>query len=188
MDSEPPPARPAYHGLAVYRHLGHRFSLLYPQHWGRTDAPKGAGGGVVFSPDPADPHTSLLVQSRRLPGRFRAADLEVLREGFLAGIRRLPGVEIASERAEAVGKLLDLEAQHTYHDPADGAVRRRWVRLLCQDRVQVSLVAQGSTDAAFAYWLPMFNTAMRTVQFADWWANSTGTSWRASLDEPPPAG
>ena len=86
-----------------------------------------------------------------------------------------------------MGKLLDLEAEHTYRDPAGGETRRRWVRLLCQDRVQVSLVAQGSSEQAYAYWLPMFNTVMRTVRFADWWAESTGTSWQASLvgDQPP---
>jgi hypothetical protein len=174
-------AGPAYRGLAVYRHLGHKYSLLYPEGWTRTDAPRRAGGGVVFTPDPADVQTSLLVQSRRLPSRVGAEDLDVLREGVLAGLLHLPDAEIEHEHADTVGRLLDVEARHTYRDPESGVTRKRWVRLLCQDRVQVSLVAQGSTEAAFAYWLPMFNTAMRTVQFADWWAESTGTSWRATL-------
>jgi hypothetical protein len=47
--------------------------------------------------------------------------------------------------------------------------------------VQISLSAQGSSPATFAYWLPMFNTAMRTVRFGDWWAELTGTSWRRTL-------
>jgi hypothetical protein len=183
-----PPLRPAYRGLAAYRHLRHRFSLLYPEDWGRADAPAAAGGGVVFTPDPQDRHTSLLVQSRRLPGRVRPADLEALREGFQEGLQQLPDVVIARQHADAVGKLLDLEAEHTYRDPAGGETRRRWVRLLCQDRVQVSLVAQGSSEQAYAYWLPMFNTVMRTVRFADWWAESTGTSWQASLVGDQPSG
>jgi hypothetical protein len=173
--------RPAYRGLAVYRHLRHKFSLLYPEDWSQAPAPRAAGGGVVFTPDPADHHTSLLVQSRRLPVPVGAEDLVALHEGFLDGLRQLPGAVIEREQAEVVGKLLDVEAEHTYRDPESDATRRRWARLLCQNRTQVSLVAQGSSEAVFAYWRPMFNTAMRTVRFADWWAESTGTSWRTSL-------
>ncbi|HEU5319057.1 MAG TPA: hypothetical protein VFX49_23300 [Chloroflexota bacterium] len=178
-------ARPVFSGLLVYRHLGHRFSLLYPEGWHQAKAPRAAGGGVVFSPDPEDLHTSVLVQSRRLPSAVEPADLPALRDGMLEGIRQLPGAAIEEQKAEAVAdRLLDAEAKHTYRDPEAGVVRKRWIRLLCQGSVQVSIVCQGSSEERYAYWLPMFNTVMRTVKFADWWAEATGHSWRKTLDAP----
>jgi hypothetical protein len=176
------PDRPQYRGLLVHRNLRHKFSLLYPDGWGTSDVPRAAGGGVVLSPDGEDPHTSVLVRSVLLPSRVRPTDLPDLHEGLLDGVRQLPGAEIIREKADVVGKLLDAEAEHTYTDAQDGTVRRRWVRLLCQDKVQVSLVAQGSTEERYAYWLPMFTTVMRTVQFADWWAEVTGMSWQKTVE------
>ena len=176
--------RPAFQGLTVYRHLRHRFSLLYPEGWGRAEVPRSAGGGVVFSPDGEDRQTSVLVQSRKLPSAVRAEDLDALRGGLLEGIQQLPEAHVQQETAEAVGKLLTAEAQHTYRDAKSGVVRKRWVRLLCQGNVQVSVVCQGSTKERFDYWSPMFNTVMRTVQFADWWAEVIGVSWKKDLKGP----
>jgi hypothetical protein len=169
------PALPTYRGLLVYRHLGHRFSLLYPDGWEQEDIEEQAGGGVAFSPDPADPQTFVLVQSRRLGVRVRPDDLGTLREGFLDGLHALSGLAIESEEAQAVGALVDLQARHTYRD--GDATRKRWIRVLYQGTVQLTLIAQGSTEDAFQYWLPMFNTVMHTVKFADWWADAIGKSW-----------
>jgi hypothetical protein len=167
---------PSFRGLTVYRHLRHRYSLLYPQEWGCVDVPEESGGGVTCFPDPADPATFLRVQSTRLRPRVGPADLPDLRAGFLDGLGTLPGLVLEREEARATGALLDLEARHRF---AEGpAVRERWVRVLYQGRVQITLSAQGSSPAVFAYWLPMFNTAMRTVRFGDWGAEVTGTSWR----------
>jgi hypothetical protein len=173
---------PSFRGLVVYRHLGHRFSLLYPRDWQRVDVSEDAGGGVTFFPDPADPATFLRVQSQRFRLRVRPDDLPELRAGFLEGLRALPGLELEREEARATGDLLDLEARHRFGE--DGAVRERWVRVLYQGRVQIGLSAQGASPAAFAYWLPMFNTAMRTVRFGDWWAEATGASWKRTLPGP----
>ena len=176
--------RPSFHGLAVYRNLRNRFSLLYPEGWHQTAAPPSSGGGVVLSPDAADPHTSVLIQSRRLPSAVHPDDLAALREGLLEGVGQLPEAHVQRQKAEVIGKLLDAEAQHTYRGAESGSVRQRWVRLLCQGNVQLSIVCQASTVERFAYWLPMFNTVMRTVQFADWWADATGQSWRKELTDP----
>jgi hypothetical protein len=111
--------RPTFHGLSVYRNLKHRFSLLYPVTWGKTNAPRSAGGGIVLSPDGEDMHTSVLVQSRRLPSAVEAGDIEALREGLLEGIGQLPGAEVLEHKADVVHKLLDAEAQHTYRGRRD---------------------------------------------------------------------
>src|SRR5207244_1298861 len=112
--------------------------------------------------------------SRRLRVRVRPDDLNTLHEGFLDGLRQLPGLQIESEEARTVDPLISLEARHTYRE--GDATRKRWTRVLYQGKVQLSIIAQGASPAAFDYWLPMFNTVMRTVQFADWWAEVTGRS------------
>ena len=173
-----------FSGLTVYRDLKNRFSLLYPEGWAYAPAPKAAGGGVVFSLGPDEPHSFLLVQARRLPSAAEAGDLEALRGGLLEGVQQLPEAHVLEEHAKVTGNLLDAEAKHTFRDAGSGEVRQRWVRLLCQDRTQISLVAQGATEQRFDYWLPMFTTVMRTVQFADWWAEATGQSWREELTDP----
>jgi hypothetical protein len=135
--------------------------------------------------DPEDLHSSVLVQSRRLPSAIEPADLPALREGLLEGIGQLPDAEIEEQTAEAVAdRLLTVEAKHTYRDAESGQRRKRWIRLLCQGNVQISIVCQGSSPERYEYWLPMFGTVMRTVRFADWWAEATGHSWRKTLDNP----
>ena len=168
----------------MYRDLKHRFSLLYPETWAHAAAPKASGGGAVFSLGPDEPHSFVLVQGRRLPSAAEAGDLDALRGGLLEGVQQLPEAHVLEEHARVTGTLLDAEARHTFRDTAGGAVRKRWVRLLCEDRTQISIVAQGADEARFEYWLPMFTTVMRTVQFADWWADATGQSWRKQIDDP----
>jgi hypothetical protein len=86
-----------------------------------------------------------------------------VRAGFLSGLRRLSACRVEQHESEAVGELLTLEARHTFRD--GGAVRKRWVRVLYKGRVEVRLIAQGATEAAFTFWEPMFFEAMRTVHF-----------------------
>ena len=175
---------PAFHGLEIYRNLRHRFSLLYPHGWTQTAAPRSAGGGVVFSLDSADPQSFVLVQGRRLPSPVEPADIDALREGLIEGIGQLPGAEIEEQKADVVQKLLDAEARHTYQDGEAGDLRKRWVRLLCQGSVQISVVCQASSLERFDYWSPMFLTVMRSVRFSDWWAEATGHSWKKTINEP----
>ena len=144
MESEQGPERPAYRGLAVYRHLSHRFSLLYPEDWSQVPAPRAAGGGTVFTPDPTDRHTSLLVQSRRLPSRVKAEDLQALHEGFLDGLRQLPGAEIeqqrAALRAQVLAGLAELQAAEIELAAVQQTLaRRRERRPLQQQRVEAGV-------------------------------------------------
>jgi hypothetical protein len=99
----------------------------------------------------------------------RANDLPAVRRGFLAGLRKLRECRIEGREAEAVGSLITLEARHTFRD--GDALRKRWVRLLYQGRVQVRLIAQAADIDRFGYWEPMFYTAMRSVQFANPWTH-----------------
>ena len=134
-----------------------------PDGWFRLDVQDGAG--VFYAPDPGDPLTGLAIEARDLSTVVRASDLPALRRGFFAGLRKLPEARIERREAEVVGALITLEARHTFRE--GDAIRKRWVRLLYQDRVQVRLIAQAASVDQFAYWEPMFYTAMRTVHFGD---------------------
>jgi hypothetical protein len=155
------PVSPAFTGLVVHhdRRLG--FSVLIPDGWHPLVV--GGGPGVFYAPDPSDPLTGLAVEARDLGTEVGAADLPALRRGFLRGLRELPGCRVKSREAEAIGRLITLEARHTFRD--GDAVRMRWVRLLYQGRTQVRLIAQAASVEQFGYWEPMFYTALRTVRF-----------------------
>jgi hypothetical protein len=165
--------RPAFTGLIVHRDQDVGYSLLLPDGWRRVDLPD--GGGTLYTPDPDDPTTGLEVGGRDLGTEVGAQDLPALRRGFLHGLRQLPGARLEDTEDTAIGALLTLEARLTYRDGE--ATRKRWVRLLYQGRVQVRLLAEGSSVERFAYWEPMFFTAFRTVRFGDWWSEATGVEW-----------
>jgi hypothetical protein len=156
---------PAFTGLVAHYDPRFQFSLFVPDGWLRLDVQDGVG--VFYAPDPADPLTGLAIAARELGTITRASDMPALRRGFLAGLRQLPGCRIELREAEAVGTLITLEARHTFLDLDGGWVRQRWLRLLYQDRVQVRLIGQAASVEQFAYWEPMFYTAMRSVRFGD---------------------
>jgi hypothetical protein len=168
--------QPAISGLLVHRDQVHPNSLLVPDGW--QSWPLEGESGTLYAPEADDRHTSLSVSARDLGTAVGPGDLPTLRRGFVAGLRQVPGSRIEGLEAEAVGQLVTMEARQTFRE--EGALRKRWVRLAYQGRVQVRLVAQGSTPERFAYWEPMFFQAMRTFRFADWWAEVTGMSWALS--------
>ena len=182
--AEPSPL-PSFTGLVVHRDPAFGYSLLIPDGWHRLELQESPG--LLYAPDPDDPLTGLAVEARDLGTAVRPSDLPTLRSGFLAGLRRMPGCRLERREAEAVGRLISLEARHIYRDGE--AIRKRWVRLLYQGRTLLHLQAQGASVQAFDYWEPMFYQAMRTVRFADWWADALGTPWAERLfpDEAQPA-
>jgi hypothetical protein len=167
---------PAFTGLVVHRDPNIGYSLLLPDGWQRTDLPD--DGGTLYAPDPNDPTTGLEVNGHDLGTEIHARDLPTVRRGFLAGLRQLPGCTIEQQEDTAIGGLLALEARLTYRH--EETIRKRWVRLLYQGRVQIRLLAEGSTVERFSYWEPMFFTAFRTVRFGDWWSEAIGVEWTES--------
>jgi hypothetical protein len=174
--------RPSFTGLLVARDLEYRYSFLYPEGWHLLELETEGGAGVIVAPEADDTATSFSVEARDLGMTPTEQDLPTLREGFAAGLRTLPDAVVEMRDDFAIGTLLGIEAVLTYRD--GGATRKRWVRLLYQRSTQARLIAQGATSEAYDYWLPMLTQAMRTFQFADWWAEVTGIEWLPSLDAP----
>jgi hypothetical protein len=165
--------------LLVHRDFTHKYSILVPDGWHRLEVSDEAGSGVLYAPSTEDVFTGFSAHARDLGTAVTAKDLPDLRAGFLSGLRKLPRSRIEAQEADAIGRLITMEARHTFRD--GDIIRKRWVRLLYQDTIQVRLVAQGATVAEFDYWLPMFFESMRMVRFGDWWAEATGRGWQRSL-------
>lgn len=159
-------ALPSFTGLLLCREPTLGYSFFVPDGWHRREIEGSDGANILYAPSPEETFTSFSVEGRDLGVEITADDLPVLREGMLRGLRKLPGSKITRIEAEAIGRLITLEARHTYRE--GGGVRERWVRLLYQGTVQARLVAQAATVEEFNYWLPMFYESMRTFRFGDW--------------------
>lgn len=150
--------RPGNVPLQYHRDREYGFSLVYPETWHRFDLEVEAGRGVLFSEHPDDLSTHLSVEARDLGTRVGADDLPVLREGFLSGLRDVPDSRILRIASYDVGLLAGVEARQLFTEGQER--RKRWVRLLFNDTIQVRLVFQARNAKHFAYWLPSLNPAM----------------------------
>ncbi len=172
---------PLLTGMTIHRDLRFRYSFLLTTGWYDYELESEGGRGRIFTPTADDITTSFSTEARDLGTPIVAADLEILREGVEAGLAQLPELLLEEQQAETVGDFITLEYRFTFREADSNATRKRWLRLLYDGSTQVRLIAQGATPAAFDYWLPVFNQAMRTFQFADWWAEMTGQAWQQSL-------
>ncbi len=164
------PGRPinrlSFSGLLVHRQPELGYSFFVPDGWHRLELVGATGPAALYAPSRDDTFTFFSAEGRDLGIDVTAADLSTLRAGFLQGLRQLPGSRLSQVEAEAIGRLISLEARQTYRDGA--ITRKRWVRLLYQGAVQVRLLAQAATVEEFNYWLPAFYMSMRTFRFGDW--------------------
>lgn len=172
---------PTFTGLVVHRDLQYRYSFLLIEGWHSRELESDGGRGRIYAPRPDDIVTSFSVEARDLGTAVVEDDLPTLREGVEQGLHQLPELAIEKREDYAIGTLVGLEYWFTFREAESNATRKRWLRLAYQGQIQVRLIAQGASPADFDYWLPVFNGAMRTFQFADWWAEMTGHSWQQSL-------
>jgi hypothetical protein len=151
---------PAYTGMKAY-HDSSGITLWLPTEWNQFDLQPGHQG-VLFSPYKDDLNTGILAEKFRLKVKVNQKDLEVLREGFMAGIHALPGVEIEKE-GESISKTLSFfEVRFSF---LDGDIRRkRWIRNIYWGKSNYVIIAQGSTVELYEYWLPMFFHTMMNLE------------------------
>ena len=137
------------------------FSMWIPSDWHQYNLAKGHKG-VLFSPYADDFNTGIFLEKRKLKVHVEESDLPTLREGFMAGIKALPGVEIEMEDEFLTKTLSFFEVRITY---LEGEIRRkRWIRNIYWGKNNYVMIAQGRTPEDFDYWLPMFyNTMMNTI-------------------------
>lgn len=155
MTDSPIPG-PIFHG-----HKQHNdpvgIALWLPDDWHQFNL-KDGHKGVLFSPYTDDVNTGILAEKHRLNLKVNKKDLPALREGFMNGIKALPGVEIESEDEFLSDGINFFEVRFTF---LDGEIRRkRWIRNIYWGKSNYILIAQGRTPEDFEYWLPMFYNIM----------------------------
>ena len=152
---------PRYTGMFNYIDPEQAFAIWLPTGWTQYEMKKGHHG-VIFSPYPDHYDTSFTAEFHRLKFEVSNDDLPVLQEGFEAGIKALPGVEIESFTYTPTSTLITLEAKFTFLEGENR--RKRWVRNIYWGDGQVVFIAQGATVKEYDYWLPMFYNTMVTFQ------------------------
>lgn len=147
--------------LKYYRDPRHGFSMVYPDPWYAFELE--TQEGRLFSEKRDDFGTCISVEITPLPTEVTAADLPVLQEAFLKGLRGAPGAEIVREDAYDVGWAVGVEAVYLFDEGRER--RKRWVRVLYKGTHQYRLVAQGRNEAEYERWLDEFKPALTAFQF-----------------------
>lgn len=155
--------RPKYTGM--HKHLDREggFAIWVPSDWREVPMVEGHHG-VIFTPQKRGYDTSFSAEKQVLPFKVSDEDLEVLREGFEAGLAALPEVEIESQDETFTKTLKIFEARVTFME--DGVRRKRWVRTAYWGEGQLTLIAQGATVEDFEYYEGMFYNTMMTAEVA----------------------
>jgi hypothetical protein len=157
--TEPQKEAPQFSGMVQHAdETG--FGIWIPTGWHETKVTEGTKG-MLYSPYPDDINTGVLAITNRLKVNITDSDLPILREGFLSGVKALPGVELELETESLSNTYSFFEARFTY---LDGNVRRkRWVRNIYWNKSNYIIIAQGKTVEEFDYWMPIFYNIMMTA-------------------------
>lgn len=151
--------RPVFKGLA-WCHEQY-YSFYVPIDWQRVEREDNKQG-IIYLPDPNDPHTYFAVQVDDLGTHIAQSDVPDLMTGLLDGISHRAESHVDFHDQHSVGKLVTLEAKYSFREADER--RKRWVRILYHESRQVTFIAQGKTEQDYQYWLPMFNEAMMTLK------------------------
>jgi hypothetical protein len=152
---------PVYYGLTKYTDNKGGYGVWLPNDWHQFNM-TGDHNGWVFSPYPDNTDTCFACEKNVLEIEVSPQDVDVLAEGFEAGILSLPDVEIEEKKYEKTKKGVILEAKFTFTE--NGQRRKRWVKSLYWGEANLVLFAQGSTVDEYEYWLPMLFNAMSSYE------------------------
>jgi hypothetical protein len=175
------PAQPLPNVLSVYRNQQWGYSLRRPATWHQRELEVDGGHGVLFAPDLDDLHTVLSIELRDLGTQVVADDLADLEQGFLRGLRAVPGSNVEQHEAFVTEFAIGIDAVHTFAET--GQRRKRWIRLLHHGSLQARLIAQGSSVAEFDYLRPLLAPCMTTFMFDA--SGSDATPELATRSAPP---
>lgn len=148
--------RPQYTGISTYRDPLGRFEFKHATDW-IADELTDEREGTIFLFEPGVLESYFAVWVSDLGERVQAEDLDVLRDGFTAGLEQLSGLQIEQARDDTIENLVKLERIFTFDE--DGARRKRRIWAIYVDHWQIMLVFQAATVEEYAFWEPMGNYA-----------------------------
>ena len=162
MAEEKPRPRPRYRG--TYKNIDQEggYAVWTPTDWHKMEMSQGHHG-LIFLPDEKQPATFLSTEKVVLEYSVTMDDVDILREGFEAGLASLPDISIEEQDETVTETLKAFEAKFTFTE--DGATRKRWLRLVYWAEGELIVMAQGATPEAYHYWLPMFYNSIKTIEF-----------------------
>lgn len=155
------PSRPRYRGIYKHTDAEGGYAIWIPSDWHRYEM-TGGHHGAIYTPHAGDYNTSISTEKVKLNYEITDEDVPTLREGFEAGLKSLPGVEIESVDEKLTPTLKLFEAKLTFLEGE--ARRKRWIRVVYWGNGELILIAQGATPEDFDYWLPMFYNSLMTVE------------------------
>ena len=88
--------------------------------------------------------------------------MDILIEGFEAGINSLQDVQIEHKNYDKGIHSIILEAKFTFTE--NGQRRKRWVKSIYLGEANLVLMAQGRTEEDYAYWEGMLYNSMMTYE------------------------
>lgn len=174
--------RPQFVGITTYRDGQGRYEFRHPVGWERAELTDPLDG-LVVRPEIDDDETYFAVALSDLDVSVAADDLDVLGEGFDAGIAGLPDAIVVESSEQNYNDIVKIDRTITF--TSDGRTRKRHSWGLYADRWQFLVTFQGSTAEEYHYWLPMGNYCFSTFQlpFALWFA--TDPNVQGALASPP---
>jgi hypothetical protein len=137
------------------------YAVWLPSDWYQFEM-TGDHAGWIFSPYKDNTDTCFACEKNVLDVEVSPADLDVLAEGFEAGIRSLQDVEIEEKKYETSKRAVMLQAKFTFTE--NGQRRKRWMKSMYWGEANLVVMAQGSTVEDYEYWLPMLFNAMHTYE------------------------
>lgn len=162
MSNQSKSDRPSFKGLSWHR--DQYYSFFAPMDWQKIMWPDGRHG-IILLPNSEDLQTLFAIEVVDLGTDVTSDDIPYLSQGLREGIKALsdPNIEMTEEKV--TGRLIELRAKYSFMEGEQR--RKRWVRVFYFKGHQVTLTAQGATEDAYDYWLPMFNEAMMTAKIHD---------------------
>jgi hypothetical protein len=149
---------PVYTGMTKHWDREAGYAVWLPSDWRKIDMVEGRHGWI-FTPYKDNFDTCLISEKNTLDFKAKPEDVEVLAEGFEAGINSLPDVIIEHKNYETGKMVILLEAKFTFTE--NGQRRKRWIKSMYWGEANLVLIAQGATVEDYAYWEGMlFNTMM----------------------------
>lgn len=153
--------RPRYRGIRKQADPKGGYAIWIPNNWRKIKMVNGHNGWI-YTPYPDRYDTCISTEKVVLDYSITDDDIPVLREGFNAGLAKLPGLEIESQDEAMTSTLKLFEARFTFLE--GDARRKRWLRVAYWGEGELITMAQGATPEEFEYWLPMFYNSLMTVE------------------------
>lgn len=158
MKEEKKKKGPVYRGITKHWDQEGGYAVWLPSDWRKIDMVEGRRGWI-FTPYQDNFNTSVTVEKIILGFKVTPEDIDILVEGFEAGINSLPDVIVEQKNYDKGKMVVILESKFTFIE--DGKRRKRWVKNMYWGEANLVLIAQGATEEDYTYWEGMlFNTMM----------------------------